>query len=473
LEVRLARLSASPDPHRTRARSRLLRALGRQADARTEIEASVSASRDKLDWSSLMLLWRELGEIEIEEGKTEQALDTFGKGLKAADALGDKNARARALVDTAWAFALLGHIGQADEAATEAKVLGGEAVTGDPQSSERLAAIAMRLGNTAEAIPLYRKTESLYRASGDEAAQTRCALHAAYLAWRESGDGEQLSRMRPRVDAVDDPEVAMLLQLYESERALQRSDYSLCESNAIKAVKLADLRNIRRSAKIARVMAARCGRRNGNFETATRMATEAGAIVEEELIQVVGDVPRQELGFEAFLIYRLLFSLQVESGDEAQRLQKAFVTSERARARAHLDAVARNDLGNVASALPVSRALQRDTALAEERVKNLTKALLHTRNQEGVAQRHRDALWALEDIKQTKLRRNPLLSRIASPKAADLGTTQSQLIDGDTLLLSYFMTEDRPYVFAISRDDAVLEPLQPRHDVLLRLRFGP
>ncbi|MBT8427106.1 MAG: CHAT domain-containing protein, partial [Erythrobacter sp.] len=372
----------------------------------------------------------------------------------------DSNARARALIDTAWAFALLGHIGQADEAATEGKVLGGEAVTSDPPSSERLAAIAMRLGNTQEAIPIYQRAESLYRARGDEAAATRCAVHAAYLTWRESGDGAQLSRMRTRVGSVDDPEAAMLLWLYDSERALQRSDYALCESNAIKAVKLADLRNVRRSAKIARVMAARCGRRNGNLETAARMATEAGAIVEEELSQVVGDVPRQELGFEAFLIYRLLFSLQVASGDEAQRLQQAFVTSERARARAHLDAVARNELGNIASSLPVSPALQRDTALAEERVKNLTKTLLHSRNREGVAERHRDALWALEDIKQTKLRQNPLLSRLASPRVADLATTQKRLLDGDTLLLSYFMTEDRPYVFAISRDDAVLQPLE-------------
>jgi len=448
LEADLAKMPASTDPPTTIRRGRLLCALGQQDKALEELSAAVEAARERLNWNELALLWREMGAVHLELGQAEKALDIFGKRLKAAASLEEVGQRASALVDTGYAFALLGHVGQADEAVVEARLIGGDDLERDPVTVERLGLIADILNDAARGRLLLQQAADAYRAQGDTVSSIRAQVMAAQIASREDGDVAALARLDAQVESVADAGPAARLRRYQAEADLLERNYDACERRATKAVELSDARGLQPIAKIARVIAARCADQNGKLDDAIRFAREAGSIVELELRGVTGDVARQGLGFEAFQIYRLLLTLEAKrKGDD--RVERAFVASERARARAHLDAVARNQLGNLAATLPVSPALERDKQEAEDRVRRMTQALLQRRANKKSRDRHAKALWALEAIKEVIARQNPLLSRVSPPDPADIDEVRSHLLTDDGVLLSYFMTDEQVFVFAI------------------------
>ena len=469
LEQKLDRLPPSTSADRTVARAVILRGLGRQSIALEELSLAIEAARTDLDWGDLGSLWRARGAIEMEQGRAEKALETFGQRLKAAVSLGHGTARASALVDTAWAFAALGHVGQADEALTEAMVLGKSHIMSDPASVERIGWIAQRLNDAERSHAHLTEASRLYRSRGDAASAARAAVHAAHVLARFQRQPTALDAVAREAQASDDPEPEMLLRLYQSEQDLLSLAYDRCETRANQAVVLADRRGVLQVAKLARVIAARCASKSGHLKDAIEHATAAGAIIDEQLRHVAGDVARQELGFEALQVYRLLLSLQVQQDRSDAGIARAFETSERARGRAHLDAVARSQVGALAGVMPVSPALERDQAAAEERVRRLTQALVVSRSRRGLAERHRDALWALEDIKQAMVRQNPLMSRVSLPRPATIKSVREHLLDSDSVLLSYFVAEGNVVLFAITKEAAALAVLDKSSDDIDRL----
>src|SRR5688500_9989643 len=88
LESELAMLGSATDPATSVRRSRILRALGRQPEALAQLEVAAGGARDALDWGGLSALWREVGDVHLEMGRPQQALDAFGKRLKTAVSLG-------------------------------------------------------------------------------------------------------------------------------------------------------------------------------------------------------------------------------------------------------------------------------------------------------------------------------------------------------------------------------------------------
>jgi CHAT domain-containing protein len=471
LEARLAGLPASTEPATAVKRSRVLRALGRQDQALEELEAAVAAARDKLRWDDLAQLWREIGSIHLERGRPEQALDTFGKRLKAAASLDEPLQRATALVDTAYAFALLGFVGQADEAVYEAELIGGDGLKRDAATLERLGLVSELFDETDKARELLGKAAEAYRAQGDNASATRAQVYAAQIAARE-GDKTALSKLDAAVQVVEDGESAALLRRFQAEGDLLSHNYDGCERRALEAIELADSRGLENVGRLARVIAARCAKHNGKLKDSIRHAREAASIVELQLRHVTGDAARQELGFEAFLIYRFLLTAEA-ANKSADRVERAFVTSERARARAHLDAVARSQVGALTAGMPVSAALMQNRAEAEDRVRRMTQALLTNREKrKGDAARHQDALWALEDIKEAIARQNPLLSRVAPPDPADVGQVKRELLDDDTLLISFFMADEQVFLFAIDRSSSTLHELPDKSEDIGRAVEG-
>ncbi|RLB56202.1 MAG: hypothetical protein DRI90_18855 [Deltaproteobacteria bacterium] len=458
LEAQLAQLPSGTAPGVVARRARLLRALGRQDQALDELTAAVDGARERLAWDDLALLWREIGAIHIEVGRPEQALDTFGKRLKAAVSLDDVQQQASALVDTGYAFALLGQVGQADEAVYQAEVLGGDGLKSDPVTVERLGLIAALLNESGEARALLKQAADQYRRINDPVSAGRAAVQAAQIAARDEGRTGALGEVEAELERLLDGEPLALLRRYQAEADLLANGFAACQRRAAEAIALADARGLQPVAKIARVIAARCADENGQLKEAIRYGREAGSIVELQLRHVTGDVARQELGFEAFQIYRLLLPLEAKR-QAPDRVERAFVTSERARARAHLDAVVRSQLGDLASTLPISPALARDRDEAEARIKQLTQALLRKRSGRDLAERHRNALWALEDIKETIARANPLLARVSPPDPANLKQVRAELLDDESLLLSYFMTDKQVFLFAIDEGSAQLKVL--------------
>ena len=87
LEAELAQLPSDPSPASTIQRSRLLRALGRQQDALTQLDTALDGARGALDWRGMSNLWRELGDVQIELARPQDALETYAKRLTNAKSL--------------------------------------------------------------------------------------------------------------------------------------------------------------------------------------------------------------------------------------------------------------------------------------------------------------------------------------------------------------------------------------------------
>lgn len=468
LESRLAGVPQSPETGPTLTRSKLLRALGQQDEALAELATASDLARERLSWSELSALWREIGAIHLEQGRVEQALDAFGKRLESAAALNQTLERASALVDTAYAFVLLEHVGQADEAMTEARVLGGDELMRDATSVERLGYVLAELNESVEVSPeaqsLLERAAEAHRAAGDEVAAARVSVRAAQMAAR-AGDAAALSRLEPLVQGLGDPEPEALLRRHQAELELESRGYERCASHAEQALALADRRGLGPLGTVARVLAARCESQLGKLDAAIQHAAEAGDAVEQRLRATQGELARQQLGFDAFRIYRLMLSLLADRKGP-RMVADAFVTSERARARAHLDAVVRSRVAAYADTLPVPAALEQDRVQAEDRVRRLTQALLRSRKQRDAAKRQGDALWALAEIKETIQRSNPLLARVAPPAPADVGEVRRVLLDDAALLLSYFVAGERVLLLAVDRDQEAMVELPLTADQL-------
>ncbi|HHH11879.1 MAG TPA: CHAT domain-containing protein, partial [Sorangium sp.] len=443
----------------TLQRARLLRALGEQEQALSELEQALAVALEALKWNDLDALRREVGAIHIERGQPEKALAVFGKRLEAAVSLNQPKRRASALVDTAYAFALLSHLLQADDAVTQAHVIAGDALLKDPVTVERLGLIAALLNDGAKARFYLLDAADEYVALADRVSAARARVLAANLTAKQEGDARPLTRLESLVAKQADPESLSLLRRYQAERDLAEHQYQRCERRAAEAVALADARGLQRISKIGRVLAARCADENGHLAQAIAYARQAGGIAERELRAVVGDRSRQQLSYEAYLIYRLLLGLQARR-PAPDRVAQAFITSERARARSHVDAMARQQLGKLPFRPPVSEALEHNRKVAEERVKRMTRAMLKGNRNANKRSAQRDALWALADIKETIARANPLLSRVTPPDPASIADVRDKLLGEDTALLSYFVTDDKVYLFAVDQQRATLIELE-------------
>lgn len=452
LEAALAVMPDGNEPRTVLQRSPALRALGLHDQAVRELSASVEVARERLAWDDLAALWRELGAVYLEQGQIEAALDTFGKRLKSAVTLGDKALRASSLVDAAYAFVLLGRLGQADDAAYVAGILAGETLLDDPLTAERLGLIAEQLNRRERAVEAWRRAEQGYRQRGDEAGATRAKVLLGYVVARQTDSADPLRALQHEAAAVLDPGPHARLERHLAEWEIRGHAYARCEERAAESAKLADARGLVRTGRIARVLWARCAQKQGKLDVAIQAASEAAVILERQLRHTGGELARQALGFEAFLTYRLLFDIQVQAGKPIEEL---FVTSERARARAHLDAVVRGKVSRYAAMLPVPEALEASQQQAEERLRRMTQALVAAKDDRDAASKdHRDALWALEDVKEAIRHTNPLLARVTPPDPARLSEVRERVIPEGTLMLSYFMTADDVHVMAIDHRGA-------------------
>ena len=455
LEDQLSAIAPSRDARASLRRAGLLRALGQQEQALDELKDATQQAREDVDWSALDRLWRARGDVHLELGDPEGALKAFGNRLELSASLEQGAVRASALADSAYAFLLLGRVGQADHAVAEAKVVGGDALARDPLAQERLGLIAQALGDEDSAARHLARAAREHDRNGDRVSAVRARVFAAHI-----GDNRG-----PRLDALDaetaellDPGPRARLRMYQAEASLVARSYAPCHERAAQAIGLADRRGLRLISKLARIIAARCAEQSRNLAAAIEHASEAADLIEDQLGQVTGALARQELGFEAFQLYRLLVSLEVRQGKPGY-VKRAFSLSERARGRAHLDAVVRSEVARFSSTLPIPPALARDRQEARERVRRLTDALVASRSGRNLAARHRDALWALEEINEAIKGSNPLLSRVATPLPATVVRVRKRLLKGDSALLSYFVTHDSVLVFAISSESEALAVL--------------
>jgi len=458
LEAELARLGPSTAPEFAVRRSRVLRALGRQADTVTQLEAAIDAARERLDWRGLSELWRELGDVQIELARPQEALDTYGKRLTNARSLDVKRDRAFAQVDMAYAFALLSQWTPALHALEDAEVLAGAELDGDGASLEKMAFVRDKLLARDVAIGLFARARAAYAQARDATGEARAAIAGAYLQALEQqrsaplDGGGALDALAAR---ARDPEPRARLVRYRGEAAyLFDRAYPRCLALAEQGGPLAEQRGIAGLAKAMAVLASVCAGKLGKVEQAVSAAERAVAGAEDEWQATSVPSARQALGFEALLLYRHILSLDVRLPG-AGRTAAAFEAMEKARGRAHVDAAIRGGAGLLATSVEVPPLLATSKRELEAHVAVLDKQIAAGRDDPAQLERRRDALWALDDVRAAIAYHNPLVTRVRAPQPATLERAR-ELLDDRTLLLAYFMTGDDAVAIAVTRRDARL-----------------
>jgi CHAT domain-containing protein len=454
LEAELAALPPGTAPELSIPRARLLRALGRQADAVTELEAAIDAARDRLDWRALSELWRELGDTQIEMAHPQEALDTYAKRLVNAKSLDVTRDRALAEVDMAYAFAYLSQWTQAEHALDDAEVLAREDLERDPRSLEKMAYVREKLLAPDVAIGLFAKARAEYAQIGDTTGEARVAVAKAYLEALDRESSAPLDRsLDDLVARVRDPEPRARLLRYRGEAAfLFDHAYDRCLKLAEEGRPLADRRGIEGLAKTMNILISVCAGKLGQVEQAVSAGERAVAYSDEEWQSTSVPSARQAASFEALLLYRHILALDIKLPERA-RAAAAFDAMERARGRAYLDAAVRAGAGLLSTDAEVPPLLALDKHQIEAHVAELNKEIIAGHDDPAQLARRRDALWALEDVKAAIEDRNPLITRIRVPRPATLETARAQL-DDQTVLLAFLMTNEQVVAIAVTKRDA-------------------
>jgi CHAT domain-containing protein len=455
LEAELARIDPSSAPGATVARSRVLRALGRQPEATAQLDVAIDAARERLDWRGLGDLWRELGDLQIEIGRPQDALDTYGKRLSNARSLDATRDRAVAQVDMAYAFAFLSQWTPAQHALEDAEVLARGDLEADAASLEKMAYVREKLLAREVAIALFAKARVAYARAGDANGEARAAIARAYLDALEHETAAPLATLDELAGRARDPEPRARLLRYRGEAAyLFGRDHGRCLALAEQAMPIAEQRGNHALAQATSVLVSVCAGKLGKVEQAVAAAERAVGYAEDEWASTSVPSARQAIGFEALLLYRHILSLDVKLTGP-RRTEAAFEAMEKARGRAHIDAAVRGGAGLLSTSVEVPPLLARSKREIEAHVAELDKQIVTGRNDPAQLERRRDALWALDDVKAAIAYHNPLVTRMRVPQPATLARAR-ELLDDRTMLLAYLMTSDEAVAIAVTRSDARL-----------------
>src|SRR5262245_43309070 len=451
LQTDLVSLGTDPAPRPTLTRSRILRALGRQPEAVTQLDTALDGARRSLDWRAMSDLWRELGDIQIELGRPQEALDPYAKRLTNAKPLDAKRNGAFAQVDMAYAFVFLSQWTPAQHALEDAEVLAKRDLEADPASLEKMAYVREKLLAPEVAIGLFDKARAGYARLGDATGEARVAVARAYLTALARESSAPLDASLDALTArARDPEARARLLRYRGEAAyLFDRAYPKCAELARDGLPIADRRGIVGLTKTMNVLASVCAAKLGNVKQAIAAAESAVAFAEDEWANTSVLSARQAVGFEALLLYRHIVSLDVKL-PERERVAPAFEAMEKARGRAHIDAAVRGGANLLTTSVEVPPLLANDKREIEAHVVELDREIMSGKNDPLQVERRRDALWALDDVKAAIAYRNPLITRLRTPRPATLEKAR-ELLDDKTMLLAFLMTNDQVVAIAVTR----------------------
>jgi CHAT domain-containing protein/tetratricopeptide (TPR) repeat protein len=218
------------------------------------------------------------------------------------------------------------------------------------------------------------------------------------------------------------------------------------------------------------VGAARVERKRGNLEAALKQTEAALELVEPLRSNITNRQLRASYFAAKVGYYELYIDMLMRAGGEAQTAA-AFAASERARSRSLLDLLSDARIETVAVEDPSLSALleERRAILVEMR------ASVWRRAEARAKKKGAEVVEALErESQQLDLKRDRVEAQIKSghPRYAalmfpmPLGKAEVQrLLDADTLLLEFFLGEERSYVWALTAGEISGHELPPRREI--------
>lgn len=427
-------------------------------------ETSLSLARAAGQRSLEATVVYSIGQTYYHLGDYQRALELYNQALAAHRALFNRSAEAAALSAIGRVYRFLGDYQRALDHHSQAIVILraiGERMN-EATSLNNSGHVHLSMGEYRKALPFFEQSLEICKAVGNQAGiasntngiglvhaglgeyDTALAFHDAAL-----GLFRQLGHRRAEADSLGHIGRASAAQ----GRHAQAREY------------LSDALAIYRSIGVPRQESetlyaiARADRALDDLPS-------AGAHLDAAIRLTEGfrqDVSSQQLRTSYQATVRDLYELKIDvlmrrherdpTGDFAAR---ALETSERARARSLLDilAEARTDirLGVDATLLERERTLRQLLAGRAARLNELAGARPDPA-QLAAMTREIDVTVADYDDVQAKIRdSSPRYAALMQPQPLSLGDIQTRVLDGDTVLLEYFLGAERSYVWAVTQD---------------------
>jgi CHAT domain-containing protein/Flp pilus assembly protein TadD len=408
-----------------------LTALGLMQSTNGEDERAISKHREAIaifqsigDGQSEAIAVNGLGQAYENLMDYNTALENYEQALSLFQDGGTRDFAAVATSNVARAYRLMGDFKKAVAYYEKCLILSRAAkkVRTEANALNDLAAIYAAQGNREKTISQYRILLKFYDAMSDRRQQAMAWNHLgdAYLGFAETQQAlTAYERALPLSKQTDDKAV-LLSSLFNLARA--HSDLGHLE---------AALSNIEQSIKIIEDL--RSNVANPDFRTSYFSGVHKHyALWIDVLMQL--DEQRPGEGFAA----------------------AGLLASEKARARSLLDNLtdvgANIDPGADPELLSRKRELEGLLRAHAQYQMELSISGKNSAKSEEAACEVNELRTEYQEIESRLVERNPRLQSPGPPAVSSLAEVQTQLLDGDTILLEYALGEDRSYLWAVTAD---------------------
>jgi len=413
----------------------------RSGDAEKAIEVNQQAIARSGAWGNRELeafARNNLGNAYKDLGEYQKALASYERAVAVFQALKDARGEAGTCNNMGNVYKLMGEDGRArdlyrrylEHAQKENPGGGNEA-----RALNNLSSVSHRLGDYAEALEQGQRSLEIRKRTGDLSGQASSLHNIAQTLHKVGRSDEALTSLRD----------ALRIRRELGERYLE-SD-TLMEIATVQR----DLGQLREALTEA--------------EAAVTLTEELRAAVTNPDLRASFVAAQQDKYGALIDLLMRLHDAEPTAGHDAAALR----SSERARARVLLDTLieARADIrqGVEVPLLDRERALQTQLSEASAR---LSSVLARRGTSEAVAQARQEVAARSEEYRQVQSRirqESPRYSALTQPVPATVEEMRQELLDEDTVLLEFYLGEERSFLWAVTRSKLVSQTLPKRAQI--------
>jgi CHAT domain-containing protein/Tfp pilus assembly protein PilF len=422
-----------------------------------------------------------IGTVYEDLGESQHALEAYLESLPLRRAAGDRQGEATTLTNLGLLYERMGRLEESfdyyEQALARNRADGN--LAGEATTLRAIAQAHLSSGNPVEALQSAERALSLFRGSGkrrDEALtlglKAQALVDSARAPEALAAGASSLALCRAAGDRGCEAEALdVLASAHGALRDFERSAVLRLEALSLRTALLDPGGEAR-----TRLAIARAARSQGRLEEARDQTHSALELIESERARIAFAPMRATYLSVHRDAYELLIDVLMtlhERGPSAGHDRVAFEASERARARGFLDLLGEATLdledGVDPELLASERAMRQRLNVLEA---NRWRGISRTGKSESSLP-ERDIQAGLRELEQVQSRiraASPRYAARTAPTPIELQRIQNEVVDDETLLLEYFLGEERSFLWAVTHHSLRSYALPGRAEIETRAR---
>jgi CHAT domain-containing protein len=450
--------------------------LGEPSRAQELFRQSLDLARTTADGSTQAEALNGLGLVQDQLGHRQEALESFQSALALFEQIGDRRRQAAALVNVGIQYASLGDPEQASRLFLQALSLQREVGDrrGEASTLDHLGRAWRDLNKPEDGLKSFRDALAIQRDIGDRAGEALTLIDLS-AALPPQDALEPLGRSLTLFEDLGDRsgQARALHRLGQTEAALGHPDEALARLDRALQIRKAIAEPAGEALELQEM--ARIELKRGNLEAARQRIEPALQLVESLRAQVAADRLRAsyfgslrdayDLEVEILMALHRRDSRDPKAGWDA----RAFEASEQARARGLLDLLREARVEVDAAVAPAVR--EQERKLRDElsaREDRLTKLLASGGSPEATREVEReisDLVGAYEIVQGQIRQASPAYADLTRPHPVQLQDLQLHLLGRGTILLEYFLGDERSTLWRVETGSIAAFDLPGRAEI--------